>query len=227
MSGRLEFLGRMDTQVKLRGYRIELGEIEARLREQPGVTEAAVLAREDVAGDVRLVGYVTGTGVPSADAVRTALAGALPDYMVPSIIVALPAFPRTPNGKTDRNAFPRPDAAPRPTRSFTAPASPAAEAIADLWRDLLAVEAIGADDNFFDLGGHSLLAIEVHRRLKADLAPGLSLTDLFRFPTVRLLALHIEGSGTAAAPTAAAADRADQRRSALAARAAGRRPRTA
>jgi len=212
--GRLTFLGRVDTQVKLRGYRIELGEIETRLLEQPGVREAAVLAREDVPGDVRLVAYLV--GLTDVDALRTALSGSLPDYMIPSAFVTLTAFPQTPNGKTDRNAFPRPDAAVRAPRAFAPPSSPSAQVIAELWRMLLSVDAIGADDNFFDLGGHSLLAIEVHRRLKAELAPTLSLTDLFRFPTVRLLAAHIEGVGqSAAVVTEAAAGRAEQRRAAM------------
>ncbi|MCC5983678.1 MAG: LLM class flavin-dependent oxidoreductase [Rhodobacteraceae bacterium] len=193
--GTLAYLGRADHQIKLRGHRVEPGEIEAALEALPGITRAAVTAREDTPGDLRLVAYYTGT--PGAD-LRTELAAALPAHMVPAHFVPLAAFPLTPNRKIDRQALP----APRPVAVATAPATaaPAAGAgdtqaeIARVWADVLGVDTIGAGDNFFDLGGHSLLAVQAHRTLRARLdLPGLSITDIFRFPVLRDLVAHVDG----------------------------------
>ena len=195
--GSLRFLGRNDHQVKIRGHRIELGEIEARLREGLGVHDAVAIAREDTPGDVRLVGYVSPTkpGVVNTDALRTHLATHLPAYMVPPVIVELPSLPLTPNGKVDRKALPRPEELR--AREQTPSAPPAGDlelALAEAFARLLGIESIGREDNFFELGGHSLLVVQLHRELVGNLAPTLSLTDLYRFPSVARLAAFLGGA---------------------------------
>jgi thioesterase domain-containing protein len=162
--GTLEYLGRNDSQIKLRGFRIELGEIEARLAQQAGVREAAVIAREDVPGDKRLVGYVVGTVDPAQ--LRAGLAAHLPDYMLPSAFVALDALPLTPNGKLDRKALPPPDGQGLALNRYEPPQGEVECAIAALWSELLGVERIGRHDNFFDLGGYSLMVFQVIEGLK-------------------------------------------------------------
>jgi amino acid adenylation domain-containing protein len=162
--GTLEYLGRNDSQIKLRGFRIELGEIEARLAQQAGVREAAVIAREDVPGDKRLVGYVVGTVDPVQ--LRAGLAAHLPDYMLPSAFVALDALPLTPNGKLDRKALPAPDGQGLALNRYEPPQGEVECAIAALWSELLGVERIGRHDNFFDLGGYSLMVFQVIEGLK-------------------------------------------------------------
>ena len=165
--GNLEFLGRVDTQVKLRGFRIELGEIEAALLRHPGVREAVVVAREPEEGDRRLVGYVVGRsgGGPAVDSLRSFLAERLPDYMVPSAFVALKVLPRTPNGKIDRRALPAPEGA-RPVRDAapTVPGTRLEETLAGIWAQVLKVDRVGIHDNFFELGGDSILMIQVIAR---------------------------------------------------------------
>ena len=162
--GTLEYLGRNDSQVKLRGFRIELGEIEARLAQQPGVREAAVIAREDSPGDRRLVAYVAGSVDPAQ--LRAGLAACLPEYMLPSAFVAVDALPLTPNGKLDRNALPVPDGQGLASSRYEAPQGEAECVIAALWSELLGVERIGRHDNFFDLGGYSLMVFQVIEGLK-------------------------------------------------------------
>jgi amino acid adenylation domain-containing protein len=196
--GALEFLGRVDFQVKLRGFRIELGEIEAALADQPGVREAVAVVREDVAGDARLVAYVVPAGLaaPSADALRTALSARLPDYMVPGTFVTIEALPLTPNGKTDRRALPAPEAAgPARDAPRLPPRTPAEKAIAAIWRDVLRVDEVGADENFFNVGGHSMLLAQVAVRLQEWLGREVPLLDLFRHPTVAAQAAHLAGEG--------------------------------
>jgi natural product biosynthesis luciferase-like monooxygenase protein len=197
--GVLEFLGRLDHQVKVRGHRIELGEIEAALSEHPGVAQAVVTAREDVPGDARLVAYLVakpGTAI-DATALRDVLRGKLPEAMLPQAFVVLDEFPYTPNGKIDRNALPAPDAIaePSPEAAFVAPSGDLEGCIADVWKDVLKLPQVGTRDNFFDLGGHSLLAVQAHRRLKDALQRELSITDIFRFPTIASLAAHLADSG--------------------------------
>jgi amino acid adenylation domain-containing protein len=181
--GAIEYLGRLDDQVKLRGQRIELGEIEAALRNQPGVRDAAVLLREDRPGDQRLVGYLVG-GDPAA--ARAALKAALPDHLVPAALVPLDVLPLTPNGKLDRAALPAPDAS-RAT-NHVPPATEAEKVLAEIWAQVLGVETVGAEDDFFDLGGHSLLATQVVARLRTRVGAGVSALDVFRYRTVRALA---------------------------------------
>ncbi|WP_202638622.1 non-ribosomal peptide synthetase [Bailinhaonella thermotolerans] len=215
--GALEFLGRIDAQLKIRGQRIEPGEIEAVLRERPGVREAVVLARDDgPAGDRRLVAYVVpeeprgeepgetgGPGEPGGAGaagareaeLRAALKRVLPDHMVPAAFVFLPALPLSPNGKLDRRALPAPPVPVREGRG-DAPETPAERAIAGVWAELLGVPEVRADDDFFDLGGHSLVAIQAVARLRRVL-PGIGgravgVMDLFKEPTVRGLAALVE-----------------------------------
>jgi natural product biosynthesis luciferase-like monooxygenase protein len=219
----LRFLGRNDHQVKIRGHRIELGEIEARLREGLGVHDAVAIAREDTPGDVRLVGYVSPTkpGVVNTEALKAHLAAHLPAYMVPPVIVELPSLPLTPNGKVDRKALPRPEELrAREERPSAPPQSELEHALAEVFARLLGLESVGREDNFFELGGHSLLVVQMHRELVSGLAPTLSLTDLYRFPTVARLSAFLGGeSGTAAdAGSSRGAARGAARRELLAAR---------
>ncbi|RKG69030.1 LLM class flavin-dependent oxidoreductase [Corallococcus sp. CA054B] len=188
--GTLEFLGRVDHQLKVRGFRIEAGEIEAALAAQPSVREAVVVAREDVPGDVRLVAYVVprpGAAVDVA-ALRDALAQRLPEHMVPSVVVDLPALPLTPNGKVDRKALPAPGVVRSAKAAFVAPQGQLEEQIAQVWRSVLRVEQVGVHDNFFDLGGHSLLMVQVHTQLKPVLGQDLPLLKLLEHPTISALA---------------------------------------
>lgn len=193
--GTLEFLGRLDHQVKIRGYRIELGEIEAVLADFPGVEQTVVVAREDRPGDVRLVGYYTGAASSPAE-LRAHLQARLPDFMVPAHLVPLATLPKTPNGKIARNALPQPIAEliTTPGEPFAEPAEGVEAQIAAIWRDVLKLPRVGKRDNFFDLGGHSLLAVQVHRRLRASFARPLSITDVFRFPTIEALSAHLGGA---------------------------------
>lgn len=223
--GKIDFLGRTDHQVKLRGYRIELGEIESALEAISAVTQAVVMAREDVVGDVRLVAYFTGAAQETT--LRAELAASLPDHMVPAHFVRLDTFPLTPNRKVDRKALPAPTAKPLETQVFVAPESDVEARIAAVWARVLGVSKVGSKDNFFALGGHSLLAVQVHREIRETLgATKLSITDIFRFPTLSALAAHLDD---APAPRISAeimpsglAQRADARADAMARRQAMR-----
>lgn len=214
----LLFLGRVDHQVKVRGYRIELGEIEACANAFAGVEETVVLAREDQPGDVRIVAYIRTTAAGVDEKELTAyLATKLPDYMVPSHVVHMDAFPLTPNAKVDRGKLPAPNAqvARVSEAAFVAPADALQTSIAEAFKRVLGVERVGIADNFFALGGHSLLAVQVHRDLKASIAPDLAITDLFRFPTVGQLAEFIADRGKSEQHLAKVADRAAMRRNAM------------
>ena len=193
-NGALEFLGRTDHQVKIRGHRIELGEIESQLQRLPGVRQAVVVARADQAGGHRLVGYVTAHAgmVLEPQALQAALAADLPEIMVPASLMLLRDFPLTPNGKVDRAALPDPRAAVVLPTS-TAPEGEFENIIAGLWREVLGLSDVGSTDNFFDLGGHSLLVVQVQRSLRDVCGREVSITDMFRFPTIRGLARHLAG----------------------------------
>ena len=190
--GQLDYLGRIDHQVKLRGMRIELGEIEERLAALPGVGQSVVLALPGVDGDALLAAYVVATA-PDAEpqALRTALARELPGHMVPGAIVMLPAMPLTPNGKIDRTALPRPEPLASSTR-FAAPRTPTEQALAGIWSALLDRPEIGREDDFFALGGHSLLATRVVARIRAELGLELPVRALFDQPTLASLAARLD-----------------------------------
>ncbi|MFI5836678.1 amino acid adenylation domain-containing protein [Micromonospora sp. NPDC051300] len=189
--GSVDFLGRIDGQVKIRGLRIELGEIEAALRDQPGVADAAVAVREDRPGDKRLVAYVTG-GPPEAGVLRAALRRRLPDYMVPTAVVTLDGLPLTLSGKLDRRALPAPPSGRGTTAGLVVPRTPTEHLVADIWKQVLGVDAVGVDDDFFDLGGHSLLATQVVARLRRAVGAGVSVMDLFKHRTVAELAALVD-----------------------------------
>jgi amino acid adenylation domain-containing protein len=193
----LEYLGRLDHQVKIRGFRVEPGEVEAALRRHPGVAEAAVVARTEDTGDTRLVAYVA--GVAGDDELRAHLRQSLPEYMVPALFVRLERLPLTPSGKLDRRALPAPEAAPareRPRGGGT----PVEEVLAAIWADVLRVEQVGVDDNFFHLGGHSLLATTVVARVQETLGVRLPLSALFQSPTVAELGARVESLRRAGVP---------------------------
>ena len=219
-AGKLEFLGRTDHQVKIRGQRIELGEIEAALAALEGVTGAVVIPRR-IGADERLVGYVTVSTPVSEHAAKAQLSRQLSEVMVPAHIVTLDTFPLTPNKKIDRKALPDPQPARgvSPTAAATTmPRSTTEMQIAEIWQQLLGVPGVQQGDNFFALGGHSLLAVQAHRDIRSALkAERLSITDIFRFPTLDRLAGHIEqlaNGGTSsqaerAEPSTAPAERAE------------------
>jgi thioesterase domain-containing protein/acyl carrier protein len=187
-SGDIEFLGRIDQQVKIRGFRIEPGEVEAVLGRHPGVREALVLVGEGLHGDKRLIGYVLPVGdeAPLAADLRDFLRGNLPEYMVPSAFVALPAWPLTPNGKIDRAALPAPDKAAATDR--IAPRDTLEHEVARIWEEVLEVGPIGVRDDFFALGGHSLLAVRLMSKIEQQLGRTLPLTALFTAGTVEGMA---------------------------------------
>ncbi len=200
--GRVEFLGRVDHQVKVRGYRIELGEIEARLVEHEMVREAVVLAREEEAGgDKRLVAYYTSvTGKIGAAELRQHLAAWLPEHMVPAAYVYLDQLPLTLNGKLDRKALPAPDGEAYAVRDYEEPVGETETAIAEIWMDVLKLERVGRHDNFFELGGHSLLAARVVNRLRTMLSIEFSVRTLFEGPTVFEIAEHVKQAAPATMP---------------------------
>ena len=183
--GTIEFLGRVDFQVKVQGYRIELGEIEATLAQHAGVRSAVVVASGDPKGDKRLVAYTVGSA--SEDELRSFLAEKLPDYMVPRTFISLPALPLSANGKVDRKALPAPETASR-RQSSAAPRTEMERRLAEIWEELLDTGPIGAHDDFFESGGHSLLAVQLMVRIRRELGTDLPLASLFEEPTVEHLA---------------------------------------
>ncbi|MFL5356884.1 amino acid adenylation domain-containing protein, partial [Archangium sp.] len=194
--GTLDYLGRIDFQVKVRGFRIELGEVESALLAHSGVRDAIVVAREDVPGDKRLVAYVVAhQGHPlEVASLRDQLKQRLPAFMVPSAFVVLDALPLTPNGKLDRKALPAPDMAAETSAAFVAPRTPTEELLAGLMAQVLRLERMGAGDNFFELGGHSLLATQVISRIRAGFGVELPLRALFEAPTVAALASRVDSA---------------------------------
>ena len=193
--GRIDFIGRVDFQVKVRGFRIELGEIEARLNEIDGIAESIVIVREDTPGDKRLAAYIRPKDGQSLDAqeVRDYLKQKLTEYMVPTAIIVLDKFPLTPNGKINRKALPAPEQADiAGDLSYTPPRTPEEELIASIWADVLGLEKVGVTNSFFDLGGHSLLATQVISRLRDAFDVDLELRHLFEKPTVEQVAIEID-----------------------------------
>jgi hypothetical protein len=186
--GEIEFLGRRDGQIKVRGFRIEPGEIEAALCAHPSVSEAAVVARDEASGERRLVAYVVGPRprrpAPAAE-LREHLLGRLPDYMVPSSFVALDSLPLTLNGKLDRRALPAPSG--ECGTIYVAPRTPLEEILCGIWAEVLGVERVGVNDDFFDLGGHSLLITKVVSRVREVFRIDLALRKLFDTRTITQL----------------------------------------
>jgi aspartate racemase len=203
----LEFIGRVDQQVKIRGHRIEPGEIESRLAEHPGVLQAAVTAREDLPGERRLVAYLVCAGSPPALAeLRQFLRQRLPESMLPSLFVVLERLPLTANGKLDRAALPAPEAGRlEGGQSYRAPETATERALAEIWGELLGRPSVGLDDDFFELGGHSLLATQVVSRVRDRLARELPLRSIFESPSIAALAKALEVSAPAAAQSPAPA----------------------
>jgi len=192
-TGEIEFLGRADFQIKLRGFRIEPGDVEHALTRHPAVREAVVIVREDQPGDKRLVGYVVGAedaGMPPARELQQLVRDRLPDYMIPSAVVALPALPVTANGKLDRSALTRPEAS---SARYRAPESPREVALCDLFAEILGLERVGLDDDFFAHGGHSLLATRLAARVRSDMGVEISIRTIFAAPTVAELARRWTG----------------------------------
>jgi nonribosomal peptide synthetase DhbF len=193
--GRLDYLGRADQQVKIRGFRIEPGEIEAALTAEPGITQAAVIARTDGPGGKYLAAYLVSEAGPRSDPVllRRQLANKLPEHMIPAAFVTLDRMPLTSNGKLDRNALPAPDRAAE-ARQYVAPEGPIETALAEIWSRLLQIERIGRHDNFFELGGHSLMALQVVSQLCDSFGLELPLKTLFQARTLAALAAEIDGA---------------------------------
>jgi acyl carrier protein len=190
--GTLEYLGRADDQVKIRGYRIELGEIEATLAAEPNVQACAVLAREDEPGNKQLVGYVVSRndGVPDTDQLRDFLIERLPEYMVPPRFVFLDSLPLTPNGKVDRKALPAPPQAI--VGAGGPPQTETEKAVAAIWSELLRMDGIGVEDDFFDLGGQSMTAVGLVARLRDAFDVNIELATLFERPTIAGLSEAID-----------------------------------
>ncbi len=197
--GSLMFLGRFDDQIKLRGFRIEIGEIDSLLRTHDAVDDAVTILREDTPGDQRLVAYVISTMADLQNELREYLQMSLPNYMVPAAVVALDAFPLTPNGKLDRKALPAPvmamSTAAERAEGFEIPLTEAEQSVAEIWATVLDFDAIEPDDNFFDLGGHSLQAVQIIGRMKADMGMRVRPTDLM-YQTLRQLAASCGGGPT-------------------------------
>ena len=204
--GAVEFLGRLDHQVKIRGFRVEPGEIETRLLEADGVRQCLVVVRENTPGDRKLAAYVVanGAGRPDAAELRKHLSERLPEYMIPTTFVFLDAMPLSPNGKADRHALPKPDVVRlEPAGGSGAPLDELEMRLAGLWSEVLRVERVGLDDNFFDLGGHSLLLARLQSRVQRVLEVDVAVLDLLKCPTVRAQAEHlrnIEAGAAAAEP---------------------------
>jgi amino acid adenylation domain-containing protein len=192
--GNIEFLGRIDYQVKIRGNRIELGEIEALLKQHPQVRETVVVAREDTPNDFRLIAYLVNrdNAKPSVEELRGFLKQKLPEYMLPSTFVMLDALPLTSNGKIDRRALPAPDnVRPELTASFQPPQSDMEQQIAKIWQEVLYLDKVGIHDNFFDLGGNSLLILQVNNKLRTILQRDISVVTMFQNPTIYSLAEYL------------------------------------
>ncbi|HVT59904.1 MAG TPA: amino acid adenylation domain-containing protein [Thermoanaerobaculia bacterium] len=197
--GLIEFLGRLDRQIKVRGFRVELGEIEAVLGGHPRVRESAVVAHAGDSGEMTLAAYFAPPWPQAAAELRALLRARVPSYMVPAALVALTALPRTAGGKVDAQALPPiAELGPVVERApYVPPATELERALAGIWRELLGASEVGLDDNFFDLGGHSLLLVRVHGRVQKLLGRDLPMVDLFTHPTIGALAAHL---ATAAPP---------------------------
>jgi amino acid adenylation domain-containing protein len=189
-NGEIEYLGRIDNQVKLRGFRIELGEIESVLARHSQVRQCVVMAREDQPGLKRLVAYIASDSAPQPEDLRDHVKRSLPEFMLPSAFVIMASLPLTPNGKIDRRALPAPEI--QKGETYVAPRTHWEQQLSSIWSDVLHLDQISVEDNFFDLGGHSLLATRVVSRLRQVARVELPLRTLFESPTIAALASRIE-----------------------------------
>ena len=192
--GEIQYLGRLDDQVKVRGYRIELGEIESSLIRRDDILKAVVVAREDTSGDRRLVAYIvpSGPAAPAPTELKTFLRATLPEFMVPSAFVALGALPLGPSGKVDRRALPAPGRGETTDEGLVLPRNEVEAALAGIWQDLLELETdVGVHDDFFELGGHSLLAVRLMALIHEGFGVKLPLTTLFDSATIEALATRV------------------------------------
>jgi amino acid adenylation domain-containing protein len=218
-AGEIEYLGRLDFQVKIHGFRIELGDIETTLNLHPDVHEAVVVAREDIPGNKNLVAYL----VPepnshlSVELLRDFVKERLPEYMAPAAFVFLDALPLNSNGKVDRRSLPAPEMERPSAKVYVPPQKELEKTIAGIWRELLNVERVGIDDSFFDLGGHSLLIMRARNQLNEAIGRQLSITDMFKYPTIRTLTQYLDQdlTGLDQAPPRKSADQARARRETL------------
>jgi acyl carrier protein len=213
--GNIEFLGRIDDQVKVRGFRIELGEIEAALSSHTEIEQAAVVVREDTDGDKRLVAYVvlSQQSTLTPDDLREYLKTQLPDYMTPQLFVMLDALPLTPNGKLDRRSLPSPDYSHTARgKAYRAPGTETEKIVAEIWSEVLDQQSIGIEDNFFSVGGHSLLATQAMSRVRQRFQIELPLRVIFESPTIAELSAAIErGRGQQTGPEIPALTRRSSR----------------
>ncbi|MET3496379.1 non-ribosomal peptide synthetase [Variovorax boronicumulans] len=191
--GTLDFLGRADQQVKIRGFRIEAGEIESVLLKHPQITQAAVIAREDVPGEKRLVAYFVAVSDPQPTELRAHMAQALPDYMVPSAFVGLPSLPLTQSGKLDKKALPVPEQ--QAATQYVEPGTPTEKLLAALWAETLHIERVGIHDNFFEIGGHSLMAIQLGMRIRQQVRADFPHAEVYNRPTIAELAAWLDNEG--------------------------------
>ena len=210
--GRLQFLGRMDDQIKLRGFRIELGEIESSLAKIAGVRRAVAMVREDRAGDHRLVAYYTGAADLLPEDLAQALKVTLPDYMIPTALVRVEEFPLTPNGKLDKKALPAPQKKrPQLAQAYIAPRFVVEQQLAQVWCELLQVDEVGIDDSFFDLGGNSLAAVRMANLFRQRFSRELPLVKVFQYPTISQLCAFLEGEKPSADSFSEIAERRTRR----------------
>ena len=206
-TGEIDYKGRIDGQVKVRGYRIELGEVEVAMEKHASIQQAVATVREDRPGLKRLVGYYVAESEVSVNVLRRHLASVLPDYMVPSVFVAVAELPRTPSGKIARNLLPSPDTArPELDVAYTRPVTATQTAMVHVWAALLGIDTVGIDDNFFDLGGNSLLGIQAVAQLEQQ-GLMLPIVKLYQHPTVRACAAFIDGGAAGTSPAELAQER--------------------
>ncbi|BAY34381.1 amino acid adenylation domain-containing protein [Nostoc carneum NIES-2107] len=216
-NGNIEFIGRVDRQVKLRGFRIELGEIESIICQYPHVQQAVVVLQQQEKSHQRLVAYIVlkPQNTINTDDLRQFLTQKLPEYMIPSAFVILKALPLTANGKIDFQALPEPDSYNRDLATiYQPPQTELEQAIANIWQEMLNVEKVGINDNFFELGGHSLLLVRIHSKLQKIVNQNLSITDLFAYPTISSLSKYLTQDGNQKSSLVTSQNRAESRISA-------------
>ncbi|MFL5705776.1 MAG: non-ribosomal peptide synthetase [Ktedonobacteraceae bacterium] len=216
--GNAEFLGRVDHQVKIRGYRVEPGETESVLGQHHNVREVFVMVREDTPGDKRLVAYLVPEDQEAFDVseLRSFVKEYLPDYMVPSYFITLDTLPLSQNGKVDRNALPAPEGdRPDVGVTYIPPQTSLERNLVSIWQEVLHLDKVGTQDNFFDLGGHSLLLVEIQSKLRDVLQQEITLVDLFQYPTISTLAKYLSQQQGSGSSSQRARDRAETRKASM------------